>query len=88
MFHLLVSEPISLYTIGDATSGSRDQEIETLFTVRLTMVSVISFHWTVRSPTILPEPLTSSLKEGVAVPIPIFDPLLYIFVLATQLVPL
>ena len=57
---------------GAAAYGRRDPEIETLVTVRLTIVSVMTLPWTVRSPVIRVLPVTSSLADGVEVPIPTF----------------
>ena len=57
---------------GAARSGRREPEIVTLFTVRFTKVSEITFPWTVRSLVMRADPDTVSRADGDDVPIPIF----------------
>ena len=45
-------------------SGRRDHEIEILFTVRFTIVSVMSFPWTVISPVMRADPERWRLVVG------------------------
>ena len=54
--------------------GKSDPDIVTLFTVRLTIVSVMIFPFTVRSPDMSVVPDTVSVDVADAVPIPILDP--------------
>jgi len=76
LFHLhVVALPISLYMRGAAVSGSIDPDIDTLATVLLTSLSVMTFHCTVRSHVTSVSPATLSLyAHGLDVPIPTFPP--------------
>lgn len=56
---------------GAAASGKRDHDIDTLFTVRFTIVSVMIFPFTVRSPEMRAEPESSRFAVvGFVTPIP------------------
>ena len=61
--------------MGAARSGRSDPDMVTLFTVRFTKVSEMTFPWTVRSLVTSAEPDTVSVCPGVDVPIPTLVPL-------------
>ena len=61
--------------MGAQRSGRSDPDIVTLFTLRFTKVSEMTFPWTVISPVMSAEPETVSVVDGDDVPIPTFVPL-------------